>query len=155
MEPTLQVEYDSIQKQQLVIRKTIEIKIRKLKMGAIPWSSKLQGFRDAIELWSMVWRKRKGVRVSTTKIRRYMLKTGIWHALQCDRDNAGDMLREAHSEYRVAKKNAVVWRDSFLDSLAEAKAKKNGTSVELETTKLKRVDKQKTQARNVKRMLKN
>jgi menaquinone-dependent protoporphyrinogen IX oxidase len=49
-------------------------------MGGIPWSPKLQGFRNAIEVCSMILQKQKGVKVSNTRIHRFMAKTGIWNA---------------------------------------------------------------------------
>ena len=63
------------------------------------------------------------------------------------------MLNKAHRQYRVAKKNATVWRDEFMVTLAEARAKRNHTTVEKEFSLLRRVADQKTQGRNVKRML--
>ena len=150
----LQEEYDDIQASHLKLRTLIERNLRKLRMGGIPWSPKLQVFRNAIELWSMILRKRQGVKVSNTRIRRFMAKTGIWNAFSADETGAELNLKLAHRQYRAAKKDASVWRDDFLQSLAEAKAKKNGTSVDHEWKQLTRVEGQKTQARNVKRMLK-
>ena len=101
----------------------------------------------------MILRKRKGVRVSTRRIRRFVSKTGIGNALEMDRTGAAFELAEAHKAYRIAKKNAIVWRDEFLVSLAEAKSQKNGTTVDKELKSLRHVEYQRTQARNVKRML--
>ncbi len=146
----LQVEYDDIQFTHIKLRKTIERNLRKLRMGGVPWSPKLQGFRDAIELWSMILRKHKGVKVSITRIRRYMAKTGVWDAFESDVTGAAHRLKTAHSKYRTAKQQAISWRDDFLLSIAEANALKYGTSVDQEWKKLTRVEGQKTQARNVK-----
>jgi hypothetical protein len=150
----LQEEYDDIQATHLKLRTLIERNLRKLRMGGVPWSPKLQGFRNSIELWSMILRKRKGVKVSNTRIRRFMAKTGVWNAFLADATGAEMSLKTAHRQYRAAKTEASVWRDDFLQSFAEAKATKNGTSVDHELKQLTRVEGQKTQARNVKRMLK-
>ncbi len=150
----LQAEYDDIQVTHIKLRKHIERNLRKLRMGGVPWSPKLQGFRDAIELWSMIVRKRKGVTVSNTRIRRYMAKTGVWDAFEPDATAAAHNLKTAHRTYRHAKQQAISWRDEFLLSIADANASKYGTSVDQEWKKLTRVEGQKTQARNVKRMLK-
>ena len=152
--PPLQVEYDDIQATHLKLRNLIERNLRKLRMGGVPWSPKLQGFRNAIELWSMILRKRKGVKVSNTRIRRFMAKTGVWHAFSVDDEEAEHNVKIAHRNYGVAKKDAVVWRDDFLFSMAVAKAAKNRTSVDHEPKQLTRVEGQKNQARNVKQMLK-
>jgi hypothetical protein len=100
----------------------------------------------------MILRKRKGVKVSNKRIRRFMKKTGEWTALRHDLKDTIQKLAEAHKAYEEAKKEAHVWRDDFLESLAEAKAEKNGTKVELERKKLTTVSKQRRQARNIKQM---
>jgi hypothetical protein len=80
----LQDDYDNIQAAHLKLRRQIELELGKLCMGGIPWSPKLQGFRNAIELWSMILRKRKGIKVSNTWIRRFMAETGIWNSFSAD-----------------------------------------------------------------------
>ena len=149
-----QKEYDDIQHQQIRIQKLIEFKLRKLRMGGVPWSPKLQSFRTEIELWAMILRKRKGIRVSNTRIRQFMGKSGIWDAFSVNLEDAEAKLKSAHKKYRVAKKNAAVWRDDFMVSLAEVRSERNKTTPEQELKLLRRVSDQKTQARNVKRMLK-
>jgi hypothetical protein len=86
--------------------------------GGIQWSPKLQGFRIAIELWSMILRKWKGIKVSNTRIRCFMAKTGIWNAFSADEVVAEMNVKTAHRLYCAAKKDASVWRDEFLHSLA-------------------------------------
>jgi hypothetical protein len=147
-------QYNDIQRRQLRIRKDIESSIRKLKTGEVPWSPKLQRFRTEIELWTMILRKRKGVKVSNKRIRRFMRKTGIWNALKHDLEDTIKRLAEIHQSYKEAKTHADVWRNDFLESLAEAKAAKNDTTVEVERKKLTTVSRQRKQARNIKRMRK-
>jgi len=81
-----------------------------------------------------------------------MKQTGIWTALKYDLEDVTKRLNQAHKDYKEAKQHAEVWRDDFLESLAEAKAKKNGTDVAKERKKLTTVSKQRKQARNIKRM---
>jgi hypothetical protein len=150
-----QSEYNAIQTLQLKIQKLIEFKLRKLRTGGVPWSPKIQLFRTEIELWSMILRKRKGIKVSITRIGRFMRKSGILHAFSADKAAATIMLQKAHQKYRAAKKNATVWRDKFMVTLAEARSKRNNTTAEQEFALLCRVSDQKTQAQTVKRMLKN
>ena len=63
----LENEYNRINNRQYVLRKTIAEKIRKLRMGGVVWSPKLQVYRTAIKIWSMLLRKRKGQNVSNKK----------------------------------------------------------------------------------------
>jgi hypothetical protein len=46
--------------------------------------------------------------------------SGIWNAFSVDQDGAAATLQNAHKQYRVAKRNATVWRDKFMMTLAEA-----------------------------------
>jgi hypothetical protein len=49
-----QEEYNKIQNEQKKLRQEIEQTICKLRSGEVPWSPKLQHFRTAIELWTMI-----------------------------------------------------------------------------------------------------
>ena len=84
----------------------------------------------------------------------FMRKTGIWNALEHDLEDTIKRLAEIHQLYKEAKMHADVWRNDFLESLAEAKAEKNNTTVEVEQKKLTTVSGQRKQARNIKRMRK-
>jgi len=44
-------QYDKLDQEDCLLRDTVEQGIRKLHMGGVPWSPKLQPFRDTIELW--------------------------------------------------------------------------------------------------------
>jgi hypothetical protein len=80
----------------------------------------------------MILRKQKGIKVSNTRIRRFMAKTGIWNAFSVDEVGADMNVKTAHHLYCAAKKDASVWRDEFLHYLATATAKKNSTSCDHE-----------------------
>ena len=83
-----------------------------------------------------------------------MHKTGEMEALKASKETAEHKLNEAYRVYRKAKKKATNWRNEFFDSLVEAKAKANGTTVDAEEKSMKQIGKQRRQARNVKRMRK-
>jgi hypothetical protein len=76
----------------------------------------------------------------------------IWTALQHDLEDITTKLKNFHTDYKKAKQHADVWRNDFLESLAMAKAKKNGTTVDKERNQLTTMSKQRTQAWNIKRM---
>jgi hypothetical protein len=145
-------QYDQLDSDDREIRDTIERGIRKLTMGGIPWSPKLQPFRDAIELWKMIRRKRKGMKISVKRIRRFMIKTQIRDALTNDLEQVEIRLTQACKAYKKATKSAGVWRNDFLESLAEAKAEKKGTDTAKELKSLLQIEKQRRQARSIKRM---
>ncbi len=56
----------------------------------------------------------------------------------------------AHIAYKAAKKNAEVWHDDHIISLAQARAAKKGTTVEAEQKALTHHSRQKQQASRVK-----
>jgi hypothetical protein len=145
-------QYNARDKEDPSIRDSVEQGIRKLNMGGVQWSPKLQSYRDTIELWKMIQRKRKGVKISVKIIRRFMAKTRIRDALSNDLEQTEMLLDTAHKSYKDARKLAATWRNEFLESLAEAKAEKNGTSMEKELKSLVQIEKQRRQARSIKRM---
>jgi hypothetical protein len=144
--------YDAIDDESQAIKDKIQSKIRKLNMGEVPWSPKLQPYRDSIELWKMIKRKRKGMKVSVKRIRRFMGKTNIRDALTCDLELAETYLKQAVKAYNIAKQSADLWRNDFLENLAKAKADKKGTEQAKELKSLIQIEKQRRQARNIKRM---
>jgi hypothetical protein len=139
---TMLEQYDNLDQEDRALRDTVELGIRKLNMGGVPWSPKLQPFRDTIELWKMIRRKRKGSKISVKRIRRFMLKTRIRDALTNDLEQAEILLQQACQSYKVASKSALVWRNDFLHELAAAKAEKNGTDAEKEWKSLIHIEKQ-------------
>ena len=146
-------ECDTLQKENTFIRVLVESKLRKLKLGGVQWSPKLQSFRNHIELWRMVTKQRKREKISTKRIRRFMKKTGCREALQCNLEQAIKNLSTSFKDYKTAKKDAGMWRNEFLGSLEKAKAEKKGTTEALEKRLSHQIERQRRQARNVRRML--
>jgi hypothetical protein len=65
----LEKEYNRINGRQYAIQLHEEKKVRHLRMGGVVWSPKLQTYRTAIEIWSMLLKKRKGTRsISNRKL---------------------------------------------------------------------------------------
>jgi hypothetical protein len=145
-------QYDERDHEDRAIRDKVESGIRKLNMGGIPWSPTLQPYRDMIELWKMIRHKRKGLKISLKRIRRFMSKTRIRDALSNDLGQAETLLKEAGKAYKEARKSAEVWCNGFLENLAKAKAEKKGTEMAKELKSLVQVEKQRRQARNIKHM---
>jgi hypothetical protein len=133
---------------------TLQTDIRKLQMGEVPWSPKLQIFRDKIELWSSLYKKRCGIKMNNRKIRRLLKKVEVAdsniYVLPTGQVEA--RMKSAFQAYKEAKKEASMWRNSFLHELVAARAVWNGTTVEHEENAIRKIDQQKRSARNVKRM---
>ena len=114
----MEAEYNEIYEQQINIRRDVEKKLRKLKMGGKPWSPRFQTYRDRIELWDLIIKKRKKIHTNTTVIRRLMKKVNTPDALKMSLQEAEASLSEARKEYWEARKHATKWREDFLDKLA-------------------------------------
>jgi hypothetical protein len=71
---TLQQDFNKLLNEDTAIRKAVESKLRHLCMSGIPWSPTIQLLIETIELWDMLVRKKKNVRVSVTWIRRFLRK---------------------------------------------------------------------------------
>jgi len=56
------------------ICKEAAVKIRKLKVGKVPWSLTLQAARNSQKLWTLVIRRREGKKVSRNLLKRTMQK---------------------------------------------------------------------------------
>ena len=148
----LQAEFNRLHLESKEVRSTVETKLRKLFMGGVPWSPKLQIYRDTIELWQLIVKKRQRMKVSVKRIRRYMAKTGLCQALEYNLAGASLFLTKAYESYGEAKTKAQLWRDDHLDSLDKARAKKNNSTPDKERKARKHIERQRKQARNVKRI---
>ena len=149
---SLEGEYNVLQQENTRIRDEAATKIRKLTMGGVPWSPILQAIRDKIELWAMLIRRKQQVKVSVRRIRRFLENSPIQNAFTCSLQEAYTQKKLAHAEYKETREKAPELRSKFQDTLAVAIAEKKGTDAETEAKNLKRIELQRRQARNVKRM---
>ena len=81
-----------------------------------------------------------------------MRDTGEHDALMVGRLKALRNCSIAHQEYKAIKKNAKVWRDDFMETLAKARSLKNNTSIEAEEKRIKQEEKQRKSSISIKRM---
>jgi hypothetical protein len=152
--PILESKYNSIHAKQITIRKQVEKNLRKLKMGGIPWSPKLQQHRDTIKYWSCVVKKLSKNTISSSLLRRLKHKLQIKGPMCQDKDLAITYLKQAYAEFKSIKKKGLPdeWRHEYLSELARQVAHKNNTSHEAELKKLLHIKKQRQMATSVKRM---
>ena len=151
----LLVQYHKLHNEQIEVRKSVENKLRKLCMGGVPYSPEIQELRNTIELWAMVVRRKSRLKVSVTRIRRFLKKVPqVTNVFQSTLEEAIQSRNRAFKAYQaVTKLEAMKLRENFQGTLAEAVALKKGTDVEMEAKKLRSQEKQRRQGRNVKRML--
>ena len=120
------------------IRRRAAKKCRKKKKGAIPWSPQLQLLFDERELWTLITKKRKKVRMNNQQIRRLMAKCNNSDAFQVTLEEAQKRRDMAHKAFQEGKKQAPLWRRNHLEQLAQAIALDKGTESQQELKNLKK-----------------
>jgi hypothetical protein len=133
--------YNELQQENTSIRQQVEAGLRKLKMGGAPWSPKLQVYRNEIELWRMMLRHRKHIKISISRIRRFK-KTGMLLAFTFDIDEVTVILKLAFKAYKLVKKDSLMWRNDHLVSLAQSKADQSGTDEKTESRNMIPIERQ-------------
>jgi hypothetical protein len=149
----LETAYNVLHSDQQALKLAAEGKSRKLCVGGVLWSPKLQVFRDTIEFWTTLLRKRRGVKVSMNRLRRLLRQLVIdGDPFSLSTAELVSRTDASFSAYKEAKRRATNWQDDFLHELAESRAKKYGTTVENELRQLRIVASQRRTSRNIKRM---
>ena len=124
--PAIKVEYEAIDKIRYESMKEAEHKCRKLKMGGVPWSPKLQAARDSILFWTLILRKRRRCHVSTRRILRLKKKLKIQNELKLSDTEVAEMLTKSYTKYKALKAKAAELRWTFQEALAQVKAGEKG-----------------------------
>ena len=146
----LECEFNSINQHQLLIRKTIEKKLRKLRVGGKPWSPTLQQHRNTIQVLSLLLKKRNGHQVSNRLIRRLLPKTNLQNAYHLSISELREKLNHTFLIYK--KLDAEQLREDFLPDLARVRAERLELDYETELHRLQRIHQQRTLGRKIKHM---
>ena len=112
-------EYEDLDKIKTWAMEQAEKSCRKLKLGKIQWSPKLQRARDKIYYYSLSKRKILGRKVSSYLLRRLSKKTSCI-AIHLNLEQIEEKINAAYKEYKNLRKEATKLRESFIEELAEA-----------------------------------
>ena len=116
--PAQEEEYESI----LILRHLCMLhadkKCRKLHTGGIPFSPTIQKDRHTLKVWKGVIRKKKGLRYSSTLLRRTERKAGLSQSMTYTLEEAEEFEKAALNKYKKDVKNAPSLRQTFLESKA-------------------------------------
>ena len=63
-------EYEKLNEMRIQGMVFVERRYRKLKMGAVPWTTELSKIRHTIEVWQLISKRIRGYQVSARKILR-------------------------------------------------------------------------------------
>jgi len=113
------------------IQEKVGSKLRIFHTGPIPWSPRLQVFRDAIEYRDRYIRIQLGVLASRQAIKHLAKKIGEYAGIYSSLSVCINRLKLAHKAYKEAKKDATKWRTGFQETFVTAKAKERGLSEEV------------------------
>ena len=112
-------EYEALDKCKTLAMKIAEKECRKLKMGEIPWSPKLQRMRRRIEYLTLSLRRKCGRKVHAITLIRTSKKAEL-HVEHNTVKQIKDQLKDEYKVYRKLKDEGVEERTEYLSSLAEA-----------------------------------
>ena len=107
----------------------------------MPWSPRLQVYRDTIEYWLRVVKLRKHVDISRKALKRLARRLHIYKGYNIGREYAGLKLQEAYQTYYKERKNAAASRDEHNQSLVDAlvaEGKAGNSSAEQIPARMKR-----------------
>jgi hypothetical protein len=128
-----------------------ERQCRKLKTGSFPWSPEIQNCIDVITVWQLVCKRRKGLRVSTGLLRRSASAAGLPDAVRQPLETATVALAEAYRKYKVFKRQASAYRQTWLEGLAAALAAQGNTKASTHLENLQRRERQRQTPRQIRR----
>jgi hypothetical protein len=95
--------------------KIAEANCRKIWRGNVPYSDELQKARNKIECWSLLLKKKKGLKVSLRKLSRSLKKASIQaNTKNYTTKEVKDELELATKEYYKLKKSAKELRETYL-----------------------------------------
>ena len=129
------------------IRKSVEKKLRKLRMGDMAYSEAGQAAKDQYELWINVLKLHNKVRVSRRMIQRQMKSIGVKHAFDVPVIEVKRRIAHYKAEYYKIKKDPAKHRESWLETLAKAIAKDKDQPKALILKNLRHREKQRNEAR--------
>ena len=112
--------YEVLHETSTSLRLSVEQNLCHTRAGLVPWSPKLQVYRDTIDFWRRVVKLRQGVSTSHTVLKRLACKLSLYKGEHSDLSSAILHLKQAYKQYRAVKRLAPSWRDSFNQGLVDA-----------------------------------
>ena len=128
---TLHEQLDKTKKECMIAS---EKKCRKIHAGSVDYSDEVFKWRDRRELWNLIIRHHKGMRINTTIIRRKAYSLGIPSPLNCTLREAERAHKICTATYNKLKPRAPAHRKIFLNRLKND-AIKNNDDARLKTIK--------------------
>lgn len=109
-----QMQLESIDRQITEGMLYAERRCRKLAMGGVDFSPKVDMAYKAVQLWTLVYNRKEGKRKGRNKIRRLALKLKITRPMSLSIEQTKEKLIAAKDEYKQLKKKAPIFRRQWL-----------------------------------------
>jgi hypothetical protein len=152
LDPSQALEWERLDALRLQGMRFAEKHCRKLRKGNVPWSPAIQQALNLITPWNLVCCCRRGVKVSSSLLRRAAATAGIPEATSATLPVAKASLRLAFQEYKGLIKSASALRTTFLEDLASALSSAGKTSQATQLAVLQRRESQRNMARQIRHM---
>jgi hypothetical protein len=122
-------------------------------MGEVDWNPDLGILRSRILAWNLMLSKMQGCRVGSQYLQRSITAADLPEGtFNIPLPKAILAQRANFKAYKLAKKEHIASRETWLQTLARSKSTDDGKSEEHHIRSLISIEKQRRQARNVKRM---
>ena len=131
-----------------------EKRCRKLKCGAVPYTSELATAGKSIHLWNIVIRKKKGQKISSRYISRLAKKVGVSKPTDLSLKDCEKERNIASNAYRKIKRNAQASRTIFIQDLAAQQAALGNESVSNAISRINRNEELRESFRRIKSVTK-
>ena len=119
--PRVTKEYNDLHQTTTDIRLDVEKNLRKIRTGGVPYSPRLQRYRDTISYWERIVKLKKSVSTSRNQLKRLATKLHLFTGFHVTLEFAQEQVRAAYQDYfENAKPFAIAWRDHHNQSLLEA-----------------------------------
>jgi hypothetical protein len=129
---------------------TADKKCRKLRMSHIPFSPTMLEHWKKILAWRLLIRKLEGKKVNSKYLARQLKKAGIKQYHHWSLSEARENLSMTITNYRFEKRNALEYRETWLEGVASARAETGNLSAAQEMRNLLLREKQRSDARQIK-----
>ena len=137
-----QLLFNTVHRQAYEIRRKAERNCRRLSMGRVHWSPKMQQKWDRLHLYHLLLLGHRQVRTSSRKVRRLMKSTGLSDSWKMTELELQEHWAAEQREYKEAKRNlAFQWRTEYLStrSTEVTKAKKRSSQSRLRYNRVQRM----------------
>ena len=128
-------------------------KSRRIRAGGKQFSDKLQMARRTIHVWYLVRQRLLGCNVNARTIIRARKRVGIKNS-RVQLEEAERLLDQAHTHYKIVRKQDAKHRIDFREKLAQDKAKEGNMSAATMLRQMDLREKQRRDARRIKATLK-